>query len=169
MNRSMGMTQLRWLWLSVVVMVLDLASKYWIIHHFDLYETRPLIPFLNMTYAQNTGAAFSFLADSGGWQRWFFILVAVLIIAILMRLMYRSTENKWINAAYALIIGGALGNLCDRIANGFVIDFIDFYVNQWHWPTFNLADSAICIGALFILLEGFLNPASKKQITQKEK
>ncbi|WP_187312847.1 signal peptidase II [Candidatus Williamhamiltonella defendens] len=169
MNRSMGITQLCWLCLSVVVIVLDLASKYWIIYHFDLYEIRPLIPFLNITYAQNTGAAFSFLADRGGWQRWFFILIAIVMIAILMRLMYRSIENKWIIAAYALIIGGALGNLCDRIAHGFVIDFIDFYVNQWHWPTFNVADSAICIGALFILLEGFLNPALKKQISQKEK
>lgn len=162
-HHSICTTGLRWLWLSMLVIILDLLSKYWIIYHFDLYETRPFMPFLNMTYAQNPGAAFSFLADSGGWQRWFFALIAILIIGILILLMYRSKANKLLsNSAYALIIGGTLGNLSDRMVHGFVIDFIDFYVGQWHWPVFNLADSFICMGAFLMILEGVLNPNPKK-------
>jgi signal peptidase II len=130
-----------------------------------LGETVPLFPSLNLHYARNYGAAFSFLADSGGWQRWFFAGIALGICVILAVLMYRSkATQKLNNIAYALIIGGALGNLFDRLWHGFVVDMIDFYVGDWHFATFNLADSAICIGAALIVLEGFLpKPAAKEQ------
>ncbi len=119
-------------------------------------DTVPLFPSLNLHYARNYGAAFSFLADSGGWQRWFFAGIAIGISVILVVMMYRSkAAQKLNNIAYALIIGGALGNLFDRLWHGFVVDMIDFYVGDWHFATFNLADTAICVGAALIVLEGF--------------
>lgn len=126
-------------------------------------ETVPLFPSLNLHYARNYGAAFSFLADSGGWQRWFFSGIAIGICVVLTVLMYRSkASQKLNNIAYALIIGGALGNLFDRLWHGFVVDMIDFYVGDWHFATFNLADSAICIGAAMIVLEGFAETDRKR-------
>jgi signal peptidase II len=139
------------------VLIIDLGSKFLILQNFALGETVSLFPSLNLHYARNYGAAFSFLADSGGWQRWFFAGIAIGICVILAVLMYRSkATQKLNNIAYALIIGGALGNLFDRLWHGFVVDMIDFYVGDWHFATFNLADSAICIGAALIVLEGFL-------------
>ncbi|KLU16963.1 MULTISPECIES: signal peptidase II [Xenorhabdus] len=169
MSTPICSTGLRWLWLVVVVLILDLGSKHFVLQHFTLYESMPLIPYFNLTYAQNLGAAFSFLADKGGWQRWFFALVAVAITVILLVMMYRShARQKLNNIAYALVIGGALGNLFDRLVHGFVVDFIDFYVGEWHWPTFNIADSAICIGAALIIIESFISPGDKdKQAISK--
>ena len=121
-----------------------------------LWGYGPHFPSLNLHYARNYGAAFSFLADSGGWQRWFFAGIAIGISVILALMMYRSkATQKLNNIAYALIIGGALGNLFDRLWHGFVVDMIDFYVGDWHFATFNLADTAICVGAALIVLEGF--------------
>ncbi|CAM3843475.1 signal peptidase II [Xenorhabdus thuongxuanensis] len=169
MSKPICSTGLRWLWLVVVVLILDLGSKYLVLQHFTLYESIPLIPYFNLTYAQNLGAAFSFLADKGGWQRWFFALVAVAITVVLLVMMYRSNaKQKLSNIAYALVIGGALGNLFDRLVHGFVVDFIDFYVGEWHWPTFNIADSAICIGAALIIIESFISPDDQdKQAVSK--
>lgn len=125
-------------------------------------DTVPLFPSLNLHYARNYGAAFSFLADSGGWQRWFFAGIAIGISVIPAVMMYRSkATQKLNNIAYALIIGGALGNLFDRLWHGFVVDMIDFYVGDWHFATFNLADTAICVGAALIVLEGFLPSKAK--------
>lgn len=156
MSQSICSTGLRWLWLVVVVLIIDLGSKYLILQNFALGDTVPLFPSLNLHYARNYGAAFSFLADSGGWQRWFFAGIAIGISVILAVMMYRSkATQKLNNIAYALIIGGALGNLFDRLWHGFVVDMIDFYVGDWHFATFNLADTAICVGAALIVLEGF--------------
>lgn len=156
-------TGLRWLWLVVAVLVVDLGSKFLILQSFTLGDTMPLFPSLNLHYARNYGAAFSFLADRDGWQRWFFSLIAIAICLVLLVLMYRSkASQKLNNIAYALIIGGALGNLFDRLWHGFVVDMIDFYVGDWHFATFNLADSAICIGAALIVLEGFFVSAGKQ-------
>ncbi|MBD2802559.1 signal peptidase II [Xenorhabdus sp. M] len=164
MNKPICSTGLRWLWLVAVVLILDLGSKYLVLQNFSLYESIPLMPYFNLTYAQNLGAAFSFLADKGGWQRWFFALVATVITLVLMVMMYRSSaRQKLSNIAYALVIGGALGNLFDRLVHGFVVDFIDFYVGEWHWPTFNIADSAICIGATLIIIESFIGPNDKQR------
>ena len=142
MSQSICSTGLRWLWLVVVVLIIDLGSKYLILQNFALGDTVPLFPSLNLHYARNYGAAFSFLAV----------------------MMYRSkATQKLNNIAYALIIGGALGNLFDRLWHGFVVDMIDFYVGDWHFATFNLADTAICVGAALIVLEGFLPSKAKKQ------
>lgn len=160
-------TGLRWLWLAVAVLAIDLGSKYLVLQNFMLGETLPLFPSLNLHYARNYGAAFSFLADKEGWQRWFFAGIAMVICVVLIVMMYRAkASQKLNNIAYALIIGGALGNLFDRLWHGFVVDMIDFYVGNWHFATFNLADSAICIGAALIVLEGFIVP-SKKPAQQK--
>ncbi|MCA6222111.1 MULTISPECIES: signal peptidase II [Photorhabdus] len=162
MNKPICSTGLRWLWLVVVVLILDLGSKQLVLQHFHLYESVPLIPYFNLTYAQNFGAAFSFLAEKDGWQRWFFAFIAVAISVVLTVMMYRSSAKKKLsNIAYALIIGGALGNLFDRLVHGFVIDFIDFYVGDWHFPTFNIADMAICIGAGLVIIDSFLSPDEK--------
>ncbi|NMP27702.1 lipoprotein signal peptidase [Rahnella sp. SAP-1] len=162
MTKVMCSTGLRWLWLAVIVLVLDLGSKIWVMGHFQLGESMPLIPFFNLTYAHNPGAAFSFLADKDGWQRWFFAGIALAIVIALLVLMYRSSAAQRLNnIAFAMIIGGALGNLFDRMVHGFVIDFIDFYVNDWHYPIFNLADSFICVGAVLVILEGFIASKDK--------
>lgn len=166
MSKPILTTGLRWLWLAVVVIVLDLGSKYSVMHTMVLGESVPLIPFLNFTYAHNPGAAFSFLADKGGWQRWFFALVALGVCVTLLVMMYRSEAKlKLSNCAFALIIGGALGNLSDRLIHGYVIDFIDFYIDNWHYPTFNIADIAICVGAALVILDGFFAPSKPKEKT----
>lgn len=163
MSKPLCSTGLRWLWLVVVVLIIDLGSKYLILQNFALGDTVGLFPSLNLHYARNYGAAFSFLADSGGWQRWFFAGIAIGICVILLVMMYRSkATQKLNNIAYALIIGGALGNLFDRLWHGFVVDMIDFYVGDWHFATFNLADSAICLGAALIVLEGFCRSRQRK-------
>ena len=164
MSKPLCSTGLRWLWLVVVVLIIDLGSKYLILQNFALGDTVSLFPSLNLHYARNYGAAFSFLADSGGWQRWFFAGIAVTISVILMVMMYRQSAQKRLsNIAYALIISGAIGNLSDRLIHGFVIDYIDFYIGNWHYPTFNLADVTICIGAALVILEGFLPDKDKKK------
>ncbi len=163
MRNAFCSTGLRWLWLVVVVIAIDFGSKMWVLNNMMLHETQALMPSLNLFYARNYGAAFSFLADKGGWQRWFFAGIAIAIVVSLLVMMYRNAaSNKITNSAYALIIGGALGNLFDRSYHGFVVDFIDFYVGDWHFATFNIADCAICIGAALVVLEGFISPKSKQ-------
>ncbi|UVK77817.1 MAG: lipoprotein signal peptidase [Sodalis sp. Fse] len=162
MNKKLTSTGLRWLWLTMVVLSLDLSSKQWVTTHCLLGESVPIIPFINFFYAHNPGAAFSFLGDKVGWQRWAFALIAIVISLVLLVMMYYSSYRARLsNAAYAMIIGGALGNLFDRIVHCVVIDFIDFYIGNWHWPIFNVADSAICIGAALIMLENFFHTDDK--------
>ena len=121
-----------------------------------LQESIVLLPVLAIRKAYNSGAAFSFLGDASGWQRWFFIVLAVAAIILLVTWLRRlSVGQKWTALALALILGGAAGNLVDRLFYGHVIDFIDVYYRNWHWPTFNIADSAITAGAFLLLLEAF--------------
>lgn len=143
----------RWLWLSLFVLILDQASKQLAEASLQLSERIPLLPFFNLTLAYNEGAAFSFLSDEGGWQRWLFSGLALLVTLVLVVWMKRlRSDERLLAIALALIIGGALGNLVDRMLWGHVIDFLDLYYRQWHWPAFNLADSAIVLGvSLFIL------------------
>ncbi|WP_457913962.1 signal peptidase II [Candidatus Gillettellia adelgis] len=153
MSQRINSTGLRWLWLVVVVLILDCSSKQWVISHFVLGQSEPLMPWCSLYYARNDGAAFSLLAGHNGWQRWFFVGVTIVIVLELLMLMYHSSaKKKLINIAHAFMIGGALGNLFDRIWYGFVVDFIDFSIGNWHYPTFNLADSFICIGVSMLLL-----------------
>jgi len=145
---------LKWLWVSAVVLLLDQASKLTIDGSMHLYESIPLLPFFNLSYVHNTGAAFSFLSDAGGWQRWLFAgLAIVMSSAIGIWLARLQKHETFMAVALSLVLGGAIGNLIDRIAYGYVIDFLDVYFQTWHWPAFNIADSAICIGVGLMLLE----------------
>lgn len=150
---------LRWLWLSVVVIVLDQLSKYYFNHHLSLHEQLPVMPFFSFTLAYNTGAAFSFLSDASGWQRWFFISIAAIASVVLVVWMKRlRSDEKLQAAALALILGGALGNVWDRIALGYVVDFLLFYYDIYYFPAFNLADSAITLGAGLLIPGMFIHP-----------
>ena len=145
---------LKWLWVSLLVLILDQASKLAVDASMQLYESIPLMPYFNLTYAHNTGAAFSLLAKAGGWQRWLFAGLAVVMSGIIAVWLARLEKHETLMAiALSMILGGAIGNLIDRVAYGYVIDFLDVYYRQWHWPAFNIADSAICIGVGLMLLE----------------
>jgi signal peptidase II len=147
---------LRWLWLSLFVLVLDQATKQLAEASLLVFERVPLLPFLNLTLAYNEGAAFSFLSDQGGWQRWFFVALAAGVTLLLINWLRRlRPDERQLAIALSLIIGGALGNVSDRLLFGHVIDFIDLHYADWHWPAFNLADSAIFIGVFLILLDAF--------------
>ncbi len=153
---------LKYLWLSLAIIIADQISKTLMVNWLDLYERVAVLPFFNLTLAHNTGAAFSFLAGAGGWQRWFFVLLAVVISAVLVIWMKRLAATARLEAiSLALIIGGAIGNVIDRLIYGYVIDFLDVYVGTYHWPAFNIADSAICIGAVLLIIDSFRKPAAK--------
>lgn len=164
---------LKWLWLTVLVIILDLGSKAFISSHFSLYESREMLPgWFNLTLAHNTGAAFSFLANESGWQRWFFAIVAILVSSVIFFWIKRlqSTE-RWLAIGLALVLGGALGNLWDRLTLGYVVDFLDFYYQyggehglpqSWHFPAFNVADMAISIGAAMLIIDAFRHKHEKK-------
>lgn len=152
-----------WLLVSCLVIVLDLWTKHVATQQLVLYRPLELTSWLNMTLAHNYGAAFSFLSDAGGWQRWLFTVLAVVVTGVLVVWLLRlSKPEKLTAAALALIIGGAIGNLSDRIRHGYVVDFIDVYYRDWHWPAFNLADSAITCGVILLLLDGLILSAAKK-------
>ncbi|MBV1950812.1 MAG: signal peptidase II [Cycloclasticus sp.] len=147
---------LKWLWLSLVLFAGDQASKLWVVANFDLYESKALLPSLNFTYVHNTGAAFSFLSSAGGWQRWFFVGIALVAsITLTIWLSRLKSSERWMAVTLSLILGGAIGNLFDRISYGYVIDFIDVYYQAWHWPVFNIADCAISIGVVMMLFDTF--------------
>ncbi len=147
---------LKCLWLSLIVLVLDQWSKIAVDSAMYLYQSIAIAPYFNLTYVRNTGAAFSFLSEAGGWQRWFFSAMAIAICAVLIVWLYRLKKNETLLAiALSLVLGGALGNLIDRLAYGYVIDFVDVYYQNWHWPVFNVADMAISLGVFLMLLESF--------------
>ncbi len=156
---------LKYLGLSGLVIVLDQLSKWIISSSFSLHETLAVMPFFNLTLAHNTGAAFSFLAQAGGWQRWFFVgLTTVISIALFIWLKKLSTQAKLEAIAISLILGGAIGNVIDRIYYGYVVDFLDFYYGTVHFAAFNIADSAICIGAGLLIIDSFISkPESDKK------
>lgn len=162
---------LRFLWLAVLVIVLDQVTKFWANAALHLYMPQELFTGLNMTLSYNIGAAFSFLASAGGWQRWFFIALALAVSGYIVHWLKRLGSNEFMLAsALALILGGALGNVIDRIYLGHVVDFIDVYYiandclpffgqvisnsgSSCHWPAFNIADSAITLGAVLLILD----------------
>lgn len=147
---------MKWLWVSAVILVVDQCTKLLADAMLTLQESIVLLPVLAIRKAYNSGAAFSFLGDASGWQRWFFVILAVGAIILLVTWLRRlPAGQKWTALALALILGGAAGNLVDRLFYGHVIDFIDVYYRSWHWPTFNIADSAITAGAFLLLLEAF--------------
>jgi signal peptidase II len=161
-----SVAMLKWLWVSFLALVLDQASKIAVDSSMRLYESISIMPFFNLTYVHNTGAAFSFLAHAGGWQRWLFAGLALIIsIAIGIWITRLKQQEVLLAVALSLVLGGAVGNLIDRVAYGYVIDFLDVYYQSWHWPAFNIADSAICIGVFLMLLESFGigRPAEEEQ------
>ena len=146
--------KLNWLWLSASVLLLDQLVKWLVVQEFSLYEQVPLLPFFSLTLAYNTGAAFSFLGDASGWQRWFLSGVAVVVSFMLVGWLKQLRENEsWQACSLSLILGGALGNLFDRVMYGQVTDFLLFYYEHWYFPAFNLADVAITIGAGMLILD----------------
>ena len=135
-----------WLALAILVIVLDQWSKLAVLARFAEYESLPVTDFFNLVLVYNPGAAFSFLADHAGWQRWFFVGLAVVICSWLLRLIWVHRAEVLQPGAFALVVGGAIGNVIDRLLHGKVVDFLDFHLGASHWPAFNLADSAICLG-----------------------
>ena len=147
---------LKWLGLSFLAVVLDQVSKLVVSGSMQLYQSIKIMPYFNLTYVHNTGAAFSFLSDAGGWQRWFFAGLAVIISSVMVVWLAKLKQHETLLAvALSLVLGGAIGNLIDRLAYGYVIDFLDVYYQSWHWPAFNIADSAITLGVVLMLLESF--------------
>ncbi len=148
---------LTWLYLSAALIVLDQASKWLAVARLEFQEPVTFIPgFWNWTLTHNTGAAFSFLADAGGWQHWFFVILALIICGGLAVALKRTRRDDWRSALpFALIISGALGNVIDRLRFGYVVDFVHWYWQDFHWPVFNLADSAIVVGAVIMVLYSF--------------
>ena len=131
-------------------MILDQGTKYLASTMLD-YAPVPVLPFLNFALTYNSGAAFSFLSSAGGWQRWFFVVISIVVSAIIVHWLRGAPRGEVrLPMALALVLGGALGNLWDRLALGAVVDFIDLHYHGWHWPTFNIADSAIAVGACLL-------------------
>jgi signal peptidase II len=145
-----------WLWLSATVVALDQATKFLVTRFLDLYERVEVLPILDFTYVRNTGAAFSMLAGASGWQRWFFMTLATVISVVLTVWLWRLPRGqRMIAISLALLLGGAVGNLIDRILHGYVIDFVHAHWGAAYFPAFNVADSAITIGAALLILDTF--------------
>jgi signal peptidase II len=156
-------TGLRWLWLTVIFLIIDQITKQWVANTFDYRETLAVFPFFNLYYIHNEGAAFSFLADQGGWQRWFFSAIAAIASIIFVIWMAKTPkQQRLLSIAFALILSGALGNLIDRVLFGYVIDFLDFHWQGYHFAAFNIADSVIFIGAALMILESFTQQKTQK-------
>jgi signal peptidase II len=154
--------ELRWLWLSLFVVIADQISKAVIAAQLHPFDSIRVLPVFNIVLLHNTGAAFSFLANQPGWQRWFFIVLALAITAGIAIWMARlsSRQDRWMPLGLALVAGGAIGNVIDRIWHGYVIDFIQVHYQQWFYPAFNVADSAITVGAVILVLDGLFRKRS---------
>jgi len=145
-----------WLWLTFAVVVLDQATKFLVTRFIDLYERVEVLPILDFTLLHNTGAAFSILAGASGWQRWFFIGLAAIVSVVLVVWLFRLPRGqRMLSLSLALILGGALGNLIDRVRFGYVVDFIHFHWGSSYFPAFNIADSCITIGAALLIVDAF--------------
>ena len=157
-----GNNMLKWLWLSLIIIILDQLTKSWASSALDYATPVAIMPMFNLTLLHNTGAAFSFLSEAGGWQRWFFALIAIVIsVALLIWLKMLKPNQTLLAVGLALLLGGALGNLWDRLLFGYVVDFIDIYYGNAHWPAFNIADSAISIGAALLIFDSFRHANEK--------
>lgn len=144
---------LPWMGIAGLVILLDQLTKVTITRMFSYGESHPVTAFFNLVLVYNPGAAFSFLGSASGWQRYFFTGIGIAAAIFIVFLLKRHAGQRMFCTALALILGGALGNVTDRIAYGHVIDFLDFYLGRWHWPAFNIADSAICIGAVLFVID----------------
>ena len=150
---------LKYLWISVLVIIADQATKWWANTQLDYHQAVPVLPYFEWFLSYNQGAAFSFLAGAGGWQRWFFLILASIISVVLLVWIRKLDEQEKLTAiSLCLILGGAIGNIIDRAYLGYVIDFIQVWLGSYPWPAFNIADSAISVGAVLLILGGFLQP-----------
>ena len=155
-GRSERKGALAWLWCSFAVVVVDQLTKLAAVKLLDPASPVELLSILALVLAYNTGAAFSILSTAGGWQRWFFVGIALVISVFIIHWLRNMPRNaRWLPLALSLMLGGAVGNVVDRIRIGAVVDFIDFHVGDWHWPAFNIADSAICVGAALLVFGTF--------------
>lgn len=152
-------TWLHWLWISLIVVIVDQLTKHAITAVFQYGESKYVFSWFNLVLAHNTGAAFSFLASASGWQREFFIVLTLAISTALLWMLRQNFTNRVLAIALALVLGGAFGNLVDRIAYGYVVDFVQWHVAGYFWPAFNVADSAICLGAVLLVVDSFRKPA----------
>ena len=160
MQQTTKSNGLNWLALSVIIFLADVGSKFIVLSQFDLYDSVNLLPFFSLTYVQNFGAAFSFFLG----QRWILAIIAIAMSLFIIRLLYKSPkEEKLANCSYALILGGAIGNLFDRLYHGFVVDFFDFFIGTWHYPIFNISDISICVGVGLLLISSFMSKKREKQ------
>lgn len=157
-----------WIVISVLLLVLDQWTKWYVAKIFDPGQVLPVFPGFNLVLAFNRGAAFSFLAQAGGWQVWFFGLLAVIVIVVMVRLLWRYSVYSLFSLSLTCIIAGAAGNLIDRALRGYVIDFLDFYWNGMHWPAFNVADIAICVGAGLLILDELLGVRTRGERPSKK-
>lgn len=169
MNASEDRSVRRFLaWLSVTLLVIafDQATKWAIAEWVDLYAKVPLNAFMNLTHHRNTGAAFSFLAGAGGWQRWFFVCLALAVSSVIAFWLYRLRRDgpAVLMAGLALVLGGAIGNLIDRIRLGYVTDFIQVWFGSWAFPSFNVADAAISVGAAFLIIDALFLSRSRPAV-----
>lgn len=154
---------LKWLWISAVIIVLDQITKQLVEQLMHLHQTIPVVPMFNITLAYNEGAAFSFLSDAGGWQRWFFIALTLVISTVLLFWLKRTNPNNKTEAiSLSLILGGAIGNLIDRTLFGHVIDFIQVFYQTYYWPAFNVADSAISCGVVLLIISSLRSQPEKQ-------
>ena len=151
----------KWLVLAIVVIALDLATKSWFVAHFREGEQVAITGFFSLILAYNTGAAFSFLAGHDAWARWLLTCIAI-VASVFLVWMLRRGGHRMMMAGLALILGGALGNLWDRIVGGRVTDFLLFHYAGWYWPAFNVADSAITVGAALLILDSFRDHGRKE-------
>lgn len=152
-----------WLLITVLVFVLDQWTKHLVLENMALYSRIELTSFFNLVHVHNYGAAFSFLGDQSGWQRWFLSGITLIVsIGIFVWLTRLKNSQLLLATALVFILGGALGNLYDRLIYGYVVDFIDWYYGTYHWPAFNLADSAISLGAVLLIIDTFKNPDGSK-------
>ena len=158
------MKNIKWLWLTLLVIILDQATKYWAEHILGWNGKVSILPIFDFTLVHNTGAAFGFLGSYGGWQHVFFVTLAVIIsVALLVAITRLQAFERHLALAYALIIAGAIGNAMDRVIYQYVVDFIHFFYKSWHYPHFNIADIAIFIGAFLLIFEAFGKPFLNKQ------
>lgn len=151
----------KWLALAGLVVVLDHLTKWWISSTMAYQETIPVFSFFALVHVHNYGAAFSFLADAGGWQRWFFIAIGIVATVIIVRLLKTHAREPRMALGLALVLGGALGNVIDRAALGYVVDFLYFHYQGFSWPAFNVADSAISVGAALLIWDSLFGKAAK--------
>lgn len=151
-----GRVTWRWLLLSILVIVLDQWTKRLIVGHFELFERLPVMPFFDLVRLHNTGAAFSFLANASGWQNWFFALTALVVSLVLLWWFFQQPAGRVVvPLGLVLVLGGAIGNLVDRLAQGYVVDFVLLYYDRWSFPAFNVADAGITVGVILLLFDGF--------------